>query len=91
VRTAWRIAPPRRDPGRRAARRERRADRVGARLLLECALNFVRDVVEQALVRADEHRGGVGIVLGLRQQLGGEQGRVRGVIRDDQHLGWTGR
>ncbi len=38
----------------------------------------------------DEHRGAAGSVLGLRQQVGGDQRRIGGVVGDDDDLGGAG-
>ena len=52
-----------------------------------CVAELLADVVGEAGVGGDEQAGGQFVVFGLRDQVGGHVGGVRGVVGDDGHLG----
>ena len=72
-----------------APARARRSRARGS--VVELALDRRLDRVGEAGVVGDQDRLRAGVVLGLRQQVGGDPVRiVAGAVGDDQHLGRTG-
>ena len=67
-----------------------RAGDVGARHGLELALDGARHGVGEGRIVGDQHRLRGGIVLGLRQEVGGDPGRIVLRVGHDQDLRRTG-
>ena len=70
-----------------AAVRERRARRYRRGQVAELAGELRLHAIRQTGIEAHEHRDGVGIVLRLRQQVGGDRGGVCRVVREHGQLG----
>ena len=68
----------------------RRAGDLGARQRLELRVHRLLDLVGERGVVGDQDRLRAGVVLGLRQQIGGDPVGIAGLVGEDQHLGRAG-
>jgi hypothetical protein len=68
----------------------RRAGDFGARQCLELRLHRLLDLIGERGVVGDQNRLRAGVVLGLRQQVGGDPIGVSRLVGEDEHLGRTG-
>ena len=58
--------------------------------VLSCAVHRLLDLVGERGVVGDQDRLRAGVVLGLRQQVGGDPIGVSGLVGEDEHLGRAG-
>ena len=63
-----------------------RAGDLGARHRLQLRIDGLRDLLGERRIVGDQHRLRGGIVLGLRQQVGGDPGRIVVPVGDHQDL-----
>ena len=68
----------------------RRAGDLGARQRLELRFHRLLDLIGERGVVGDQDRLRAGVVLGLRQEVGGDPIGVAGLVGEDQHLGRAG-
>ena len=68
----------------------RRAGDFCARQRLELRLHRLLDLIGERGIVGDQDRLRAGVVLGLRQQVGGDPVGVAGLVGEDQHLGRAG-
>ena len=61
-----------------------------AREHLQLSVELVLHLLEHLFRRGDEQHLRVAAMLSLRQQVGGHEGRIGGIVGDDAHLGGTG-
>ena len=69
---------------------QRGARDVGARQRVDLPLDLDARPVGELLRIGDQHAGRQLVVLGLREQVGGDVARVGGVVREDQDLARSG-